>query len=155
VVDEVIPPALAPITVDPAAVVVARPAPLGPFAMVATLAADELQWVLNVTSCVVASVNVPTALNCCVLPAVTEGFAGVIAIELSVPFATVKVVVPVTPAVVAEMVTVPSFFPLANPEARIEAIFGLDDFQLRPLRFVAVLPSLNVPVAVNFSRVFC
>jgi hypothetical protein len=32
-------------------------------------------------------------------------------------------------------------------------MFGFDDFQLNPLRFVAVLPSLKVPVAVNFSDV--
>jgi len=35
----------------------------------------------------------------------------------------------------------------------MEAIFGFEDFQLNPLRFVAVLPSLKVPVAVNFSDV--
>src|SRR5207245_3490149 len=54
---------------------------------------------------------------------------------------------------VAEIVTAPLFFPCARPELRIEAIFGLEDFQLNPLRFVAVLPSLKVPVAVNFSDV--
>lgn len=43
VVCAVIPPEFAPITVVPAVFVVARPAPLGPFAMVDTLAADELQ----------------------------------------------------------------------------------------------------------------
>jgi hypothetical protein len=32
-------------------------------------------------------------------------------------------------------------------------MFGFDDFQLNPLRFVAVLPSLKVPVAVNCSDV--
>lgn len=43
VVCAVMPPEFPPITVEPAAVIVARPAPFGPFAMVATLATDELQ----------------------------------------------------------------------------------------------------------------
>lgn len=43
VVCAVIPPEFPPITVVPAAVVAARPAPPGPFVMVATLEADELQ----------------------------------------------------------------------------------------------------------------
>jgi hypothetical protein len=32
-------------------------------------------------------------------------------------------------------------------------MFGFDDFHDTPLRFVATLPSLNVPVAVNFIDV--
>ena len=32
--------------------------------MVATLADEELQWLLSEMSCVVLSVNVPTAENC-------------------------------------------------------------------------------------------
>lgn len=43
--------------------------------------------------------------------------------------------------------------PWASPEPRIEAIFGLEDFQETPLRFAATLPSLNVPVAVNLMDV--
>ncbi len=35
----------------------------------------------------------------------------------------------------------------------MEAILGFDDFQETPLRFVAVLPSLKVPVAVNLMDV--
>ena len=33
-------------------------------------------------------------------------------------------------------------------------MLGLEDFQLRPLNLVDVLPSLKVPVAVNFMDVF-
>ena len=110
VVELVIPPELAPITVFPAAKVVASPAP-GPFAMVATLAVDELQCELSVTSCVLLSLKVPVAVNCCVLPTVTDGFTGEIAMDCRVPVPIVSVVVPVTPEAVAEIVGVPLFLP--------------------------------------------
>lgn len=131
----------------------AKPATLGAFAIVATLADDELQWVVNVMSWVVPSLKEPVAMNCCVLPTAAVEVAGVIASETNVPVPTVNVAVPVTPEAVAKIVTVPLFFPCARPELRMEAIFGFEDFQLNPLRFVAVLPSLKVPVAVNFSDV--
>ena len=92
-------------------VVVARPEALGPFVMVATVEDDELQWVLNVMSCVVASLKVPIAANCCVLPMVTDGLAGVIATESRVPVPTTRVAAPVMPELVAEIVTVPAFLP--------------------------------------------
>ena len=104
-------------------------------------------------SCVVPSLKEPVAVNCCVLPTVTVGGAGVIASETNVPVPTVNVAVPVRPDAVAEIVTVPLFFPCAMPELRMEAILGLEDFQVRPLRLLEVLPSLNIPVAVNFSDV--
>lgn len=49
-VEEVIPPELAPMVVVPTPVVVARPAVLGALAMVATEADDELQWTFRVMS---------------------------------------------------------------------------------------------------------
>ncbi len=103
--------ALAPIVVTPIAVVVAKPATLGAFAMVATLEADELQWVLSVMSWVEVSLKVPIAVNCCVLPTETDGLEGEIAIETSVPIPTTSVPVPVMPELVAEIVTVPAFLP--------------------------------------------
>ena len=65
----------------------------------------------------------------------------------------VRVVVPVIPDALARMVTLPVFLPCATPELRTCAIFGLEDFQLRPLNFVELLPSLKVPVAVNLMDV--
>lgn len=121
--------------------------------MVATLAAEELQCVLSVTSCVLASLNVPVAVNCCVLPSATFGAAGVIAIEDSVALLTVNVVVPVTPEALAEMVTEPSFLPFATPVERTLAMLGWLDFHVRPLRLVATLASLKVPLAVNLISV--
>jgi hypothetical protein len=117
-VDDVTPPELAPIALLPVFFVVARPATLGAFATVATLADDELQCVVKVISCVVPSLNDPVAVNCSVLPSVTVGFAGPTAIDVSVPVPTVTVVVPVTPEALAETVTLPPFFPCTRPDAR-------------------------------------
>jgi len=102
---------LAPIVVTPIPVVVAKPPTLGAFAMVATLDADELQCVLSVMSCVDVSLNVPVAVNCCVLPTETDGFAGEIATETNVPVPTISVAVPLMPELVAVIVTVPAFLP--------------------------------------------
>jgi hypothetical protein len=62
-------------------------------------------------------------------------------------------VVPLTPPEVAEIVTDPPFLPWATPEPRTCATFGFEDFHERPLKLVEVLPSLNVPTAVNLSDV--
>ena len=71
----------------------------------------------------------------------------------SVPVPTVRVVVPDTPKALAVIVTLPPFLPCAIPDERTEAMFGCCDFHETPLRFVATLTSLNVPVAVNLIRV--
>jgi hypothetical protein len=131
----------------------ARPPTLGALAIVATEADEELQWLFRVMSWVVASLNVPVAVNCCVPPTVAVGEAGVIKSDTRVPVPTVKVVVPVTPEEDAEMVAEPAFFPCAIPELRMEARLGFEDFHEIPVRFVPVLPSLNVPVAVSLIDV--
>jgi hypothetical protein len=108
---------------------------------------------LSVMSCVDVSLNVPVAVNCCVLPTDTDGFAGEIATETNVPVPTISVAVPLMPELVAVIVTVPAFLPWARPEERIEANWGFEDFHATLLRVVATLPSLKVPVAVNFKEV--
>jgi hypothetical protein len=55
---------LAVITAVPLAEVVARPARLGAFAIVDTLATDELQCDIIVMSWVLPSLNEPVATNC-------------------------------------------------------------------------------------------
>jgi hypothetical protein len=64
-------------------------------------------------SCGIAPpLNVPFVVNCWVLPLVTVGAAGVIAIAVRVPLKTVRVVVAGgTPETVAVMVTDPAFLP--------------------------------------------
>ncbi len=122
--------------------------------MVDTLAADELQWLFSVMSCVLLSLNVPTAANCCVLPALHVAFAGEIARDCSVPVPTVRLVVPCTPEAEAVIVTDPPFFPCAIPLPRIEEMLGFDDLHVTPARFPPVLPSLKVPSATNLIEVW-
>ena len=64
VVELLTPPELAVITAVPLAEVVARPARLGAFAIVDTLATDELQCDIIVMSWVLPSLNEPVATNC-------------------------------------------------------------------------------------------
>lgn len=111
VVDPVVPPEFAPMVLVPAAKHCANPAAFCPLAMVDTLACDELQWLFSVMSCVLLSLNVPTAANCCVLPALHVGSAGVTATDCNVPVPIVSVVVPCTPKADAVIVTEPAFFP--------------------------------------------
>lgn len=149
----VTPPEFAPIVLVPALLQFAEPATLGAFAIVATGPDDELQWLVRVMSCVLASLNVPVATKSCAVPTVHVGAAGVSASETRVPVPTVSVVLPLTPDAEAVIVTVPFLLPCAIPDARTEAKLGLDDFHETPLRLVATLPSLNVPVAVNLIDV--
>ena len=151
--DPVAPWEFAPIALEPAAKHCASPAAAGPLAIVETLADDELQWLFSVTSCELPSLNVPTAANCCVLPALQVTLAGEIASDDSVPVPTVRVVVPETPEAVAVIVADPPFFPCAIPLDAIIAMLCLDVFQASPARFPPVLPSLNVPVATNLIDV--
>jgi len=151
--EPVTPPEFAPIVVVPALLQVASAATLGALAIVATLADDELQCAFSVTSCVLPSLKVPVAVNCCVVPVAAVGAAGVIASDTSVPVRTVRVVVPLMPEAVAVTVTDPPFLPCAIPLPRTLAMFGFEDFHDTPLKFVATLPSLKVPVAVSLMEV--
>jgi hypothetical protein len=62
--DPVVPPELVPIVLVPAPTQFAKPATLGAFAIVATGADDELQWLFSVMSCALPSLKVPVAANC-------------------------------------------------------------------------------------------
>ena len=124
---------------------VANPAAL----IVAFVGVPDAHVTLPVRFCVELSLNVPVAVNCCVFPAATDGFAGVTAIDDSVAAVTVNVVEPTTAPLVALIVDVPTFTAVANPAALIVAFAGVpDDHVTLPVRFCVEL-SLNVPVAVN------
>ena len=134
--DPAIAPTLALTVVVPLATVVARPV----LSIEATELSDEAHATRSVRSCALPSVKVPVAMNCCVVSTVTDGAAGVTAIEVRIGL-IVKVFDPVTPPVVAEIVVVPLAIPVARPET-IEATFGeLDDHVVRLVRFL-LLPSL-------------
>ena len=79
-------PDAAEIVVWPRPAAVARPA-----VIVATLADEELQVTVEVRFCVLPSVYVPVAVNCCLVPSGMDGFAGVTPIETSAGGVTVTV----------------------------------------------------------------
>ena len=145
VVDPTMLPLVALIVEVPTFSVVARP----PALIVATVVVPEAHTTLPVRFCVVLSLNVPVAVNCCVFPAATDGLAGVTAIDTSTAAVTVNVVDPTTLPLVALIVDVPTFSVVASPPAAIVATVVVPDAHVTlPVRFCVVL-SLNVPVAVN------
>src|SRR2546422_11648394 len=85
----------------PAATDVANPCDPAALLIVATPVADELQVTWVVRSCVVLSLKVPVAVNCCFVPFAMLGFVGVTAIEVRVAAVTVSVVLPEAPPKVA------------------------------------------------------
>jgi len=121
--------AVVPFTVPNAALIVVVPvlrvvaSPCDPEAslIVATLAAEELQYADWVRSCVLPSVKVPVAANCCVVPAAIDGSGGEMEIETNAAWVTVSSVEPVTDPDVALMLAVPLPNPLATPELLIVA----------------------------------
>ena len=76
-VDPLIEPEVAEIVALPTPAPVANPVPL----IVATAVLDEPQLTELVRFCVLPSLYVPVAVNCCVVPLAIEGFAGVTAID--------------------------------------------------------------------------
>jgi hypothetical protein len=127
------------------------PAPLArpPVLIVAVVVVPEDQVTLDVKFCVVPSLNVPVAVNCCVAPLAIDGFAGVTAIDCNVAAVTVSKVEPLIAPDVAVIVEVPTPAPLARPAALIVAVVVVPDDHVTVLVRFCVVPSLNVPVAVN------
>src|SRR6202035_2575853 len=110
-------PELAWMVVVPGPTAVAKPAAL----IVATVTAEELHVAVLLSFCVVPSLKVPVAVNCCGPPFGTEGFAGVTAIDTSVADVTVSVVLPVMLLEAAWIVVVPVPPAVAKPIALIVA----------------------------------
>src|SRR5271167_5013755 len=98
-----------------------------PLLMVAVVVLEDAHVTLAVRFCVELSLYVPVAVNCCVLPAATDGFTGVTAMDTSVAAVTVSVVLPTTLPLVAEIVVLPAFSADANPPLLIVAVTVLDD----------------------------
>jgi hypothetical protein len=88
-------------------------------------------------------------MNCWFVPSGIEGIAGVIAIETSCAGEIVSEVDPVTEPEVAEIVVVPTATLVARPVAEIVTAPVLEELQVADEVRFCVLPSLNVPVAVN------
>jgi hypothetical protein len=138
------------ITDVPAVTPVARPLPL----MVAIPGVPEVQVTALVKSTVVASENVPVALNCWVWPLLIVGIKGVTAMELKVTLVTVSVVVPVLLPVATDEVAVITDEPALTPVARplmglMVAKAGVPDVQTTKLVISTDVPSENMPRALN------
>src|SRR6266568_890698 len=115
------PPKVAVIVVVPAATDVARPCDPPALLIVATAVLDELQVTWVVRSCVVLSLKVPVAVNCCVVPFAMLGFVGVTPSEVRVAAVTVSVVFPETSPSVAVIVVGPAATDVARPALSIVA----------------------------------
>lgn len=90
---------------------------------------------------------VPVAMNCCLVPGATAGFAGVTAIETSTTF-TVRFADPVTLPIFALTVHVPVVFAVTIPPAVTVATVVLEELHVAlPVRSF-VMPLLYVPMAV-------
>ena len=81
------------------------------------------------------------ALNCCVLPWVIDGFAGVTVIDANNAVPTVKVVLLVTPAEAALIWELPFATPVARPPAVMVATAVFDETHFAELVTSTVDPS--------------
>ena len=104
-------PEVAVMLAEPIAILCASPAVL----IVAVDSVSDDHVAVLVRFCVLPSVNVPVAVNCCVVPKAIDGVAGVTAIDTSVAAVTVTVVDPLMEPVVAVMFALPSPTLLASP----------------------------------------
>jgi hypothetical protein len=81
------------------------------------------------------------ALNCCVNPRDTDAADGEIEMEV-MPAVTVRLVLPEIPALVALIVVVPDWIPLASPKEVIVATVVAEELHETEVVILAVLPSL-------------
>ena len=134
----VIDPEAAVIVVAPCAMAMAKPAAVMP----ATPVEVEVQVTDAVMSCVVPSVYVPVAENCCVKPAVIDGFCGATAIDTSVAGmpTPLRVTLCGELVVLSVKVSVPVLVPVDFGENVTEAV---------QLAFAASVPGLSGHVVVS------
>jgi hypothetical protein len=143
-VDPLIKPNAALIVLLPVAMLDATPCAL----IVAAAAFDEVQSTDALMSCEVASLKVPVAVNCFVVPTAIVEFAGVTAIETRLAPVTVIDAVPFTEVDAAVIVVLPAAAPVASPVESILAMLGNDDDQVTDVN-TCVLPSSKFPTALN------
>jgi hypothetical protein len=152
-VDPLIPPRLALI----GAVPVAREVPSAAELTVATAGLPEVHWTDLVRSWVLPSVNVPVAVNDCVVPKAIEGLAGFTVIETRAATLTVRVVETEIEPDVAEMPELPSATLVARPwlpaTLLTVATETSNDAHWTDPVMSCVVPSVKVPVAANWSVV--
>ena len=101
-----------PVMLPEVAVMLATPTPTPvakpPVLIEATVGVSEDQVTEAVTSCVLKSLKVPVAVNCCVVPNGIDGFAGVTVIDVSTAAVTLSVVLALTKPDVAVIFVMPN-----------------------------------------------
>jgi len=139
------PSSVALIVEEPSPTPVARPAA----EIVATPEADELHVAVLVRFCVLLSLNVPVAVNCCVFPTGIVESPGPTAIDTRVAAVTVRDVLPLTLPDVAVMVVIPAATPVASPVEFMVATLVAEELHCTDAVKSCVLLSLNVPSALS------
>lgn len=141
------------ITAVPAPTLSDKPSLPAVLLIVATVPSFEVHAAEVVRSCVLPSVYVPVAVNCCVVPIAMDALGGVTAIETSTAGVTVNVVFPDTAPDSAAIVVVPLPTPEADPfrpaALLIVATPGLDELHRAVLVISCWVRSLKVAVAEN------
>ena len=103
---------------------------------------------------VLPSLKAPVAVNGSVVPLAIEALFALMVIDCSAAAVTVSVIeFDVMPFCVALIALLPAATPVANPAALTVATDAFDEFHVTELLRFCVLPSLNVPVAVNCAVV--
>lgn len=143
--EAVIEPALAVIVAVPMPAPVANPVP----PMVATKIEDELQLAALVRSWRLPSLYVPVAVNCWLVPFAIEPLTGLTETETRIGAVTATVAELVTVLELAVMLVDPSMFAVTNPAAVTGATAGNEDVHVTEAVTSCVLPSLQVPIALN------
>lgn len=139
------------------AVIVVLPVPalvaFPPAPITATFTFDDFHVAWLDRLIVLPSLNFPVAVNCCELPSAMLAAPGEIVMEVSVAFVTCSDAVPTTPAKTAVTVAVPAATPVARPfvppVSPTVATDAGDDVHVAAFVRFCVLPSRNVPMALN------
>lgn len=97
----------------------------------------------------VPSVNVPVAVNCCIVPSAIEAVPGVSVIETRVAGVTVKFAVPLIALQLAVTAAVPTPVLVASPAAFTVNTVATLELQVAVLVKSCVVPSVYVPTTVN------
>jgi hypothetical protein len=142
-------PDVAEIVIDPVPTEVARPAVVGAPLMVATVESEDAQWTEAVTSCVLASLYVPTAVNCCVVPSGMEAESGDTAMETSTAGFTCTFSDPVSPPLAAVSVADPTLSAVISPVALTVAIELSEELQVALAEMSFVVSSEYVAMAAS------
>jgi hypothetical protein len=117
--------------------------------IVATVVSDEDQLTWCVRLRVPPSLKVPIAVNDAVVPWAILAFTGVMESEERFNAFTLNSALPVEDPSAAEIPVFPILSAVARPLTVIEATLGADDFQVTTPVMSCVVPSENVPTAVN------